>query len=228
MASPPPRSATPRRSRRRRRADGQDDRPGLRPRRAAPVHRVRPRHRVRGRLPDRGRHGPAPSARPCRRRPRTPTASTASSSRSATTRCGAGAGGCTEIATVDISLSRGPDPGLLAVPQARRLRPRLPPDRVRLGRRDRPDGALRRRVRRAPPAAVRVRVLRRDLLADLAVRERLHELPRAPAGRLLPERHPVGLPAERRDLRDLAGLRDRRPRARSTTRSSARARTGRS
>ena len=48
----------------------------------------------------------------------------------------ASAGGCTEQGEADDQPRRPRHhPGLLAVPQARRLRPRLPPDPVRLGRR---------------------------------------------------------------------------------------------
>ena len=65
------------------------------------------------------------------------------------------------------------------------------PIAVRLGRRDGPDGAVRRRVRRPPRPAVRLRVLRRDLLRGVAGRQRLRQLPRPRPVQLLPGRHPV-------------------------------------
>ena len=89
-------------------------------------------------------------------------------------------------------------------------------------------GAVRRRVRRPAAAAVRLRVLRRDLLAALPVRQRLPELPRPGPVQPLPDRDPLGRDAERGDLPVLAGPRRSTARARSTTRPSGRAPTGRS
>ena len=119
----------PRRHRRHRR----DDRPGHRPRRAAAVPRHGPRDRVRGRLADRGRQRRRHrDARPagddqCRRglRPRP-------------------AGRQLHAARLGRRLHRGRDgrrdprrrrhrPGLQPVPEARRLRPRLPGDRRSTG-----------------------------------------------------------------------------------------------
>ena len=86
------------------------------------------------------------------------------------------------------------------------------PIAVRLGRRRQPDRAVRRRVRRPAPPAVRLRVLRRDVLADLALRERLPELPRRRSRfNFIPIGDPVGVAAERGDLPVLAGPDDRRP-----------------
>ena len=69
-------------------------------------------------------------------------------------------------------------------------------------------------------------VLRRDLLPDLAVRQRLRELPRPRPVQLLPVGDPVGEPAERRDLRALAGPRRRRTAADRLRDRRLRARTG--
>ncbi len=96
-------------------------------------------------------------------------------------------------------------PGLQPVPQARRLRARLCPDRFRLGRDDRPERPVRQRVRRPAAAAVRLPVLRRDLLTGLALRQRLPELRRSGPGPRVPDRDPVSVDAERGDLRALAG-----------------------
>ena len=82
---------------------------------------------VRGRQPDRGRHGPCASVHRSPRPRLTRPAPTASSCRSATSRSGRRSAAAPRVVSSDISLV-GPDlvPRLLAVPQARRLRSRLP------------------------------------------------------------------------------------------------------
>ena len=96
----------------------------------------------------------------------------------------------------------GHHPRLQPWPEARRLRARLPPDPVRLGRRDDPDGAVRRRLRRPAPPAVPVRLLRHRLRPGLHLGQRLHQLPRAATCSTRSRcRSPSDRTAERGDLR---------------------------
>ena len=123
--------------------DRPDHRPGLLARRCCPAspcpaRSPRPRTARRSRAPPSraiGTPGPAGHDRRV-------AATTRSSCRSARTRSAPSADGCTETGEAEIvSAERRRRPGLRAVPQARRLRPCLRADPVRLGRRDRPDGA---------------------------------------------------------------------------------------
>ena len=111
------------------------------------------------------------------------------------------------------------DPGLRAVPQARRLRSRLrarsPFDWV-----DATDqtALYRRRVRRPPAPAVHFDVLRRDVRRSLPLRERLPELPRRPSQATSSRSAiPSAGDAERGDLPALAGPYDHDAERRSTT-----------
>ena len=120
--------------------DRRDDRPGLRARRPAAVRRHRRRHAPRGRLADRGRHRQGPRHAGRRRRRPTPAAPTRLSLPIGDLHA---AGVRRRLHRVRRSPSVEPRrrrhrrQDFALAPQARRLRPRLPPDRVRLGRRDR-------------------------------------------------------------------------------------------
>ena len=143
---------------RRRDRDRPDHRSGLLARPAAPLHRVRHDHLGRERH-RRSRTSPsAPSARPV-----APVTSNASGDYRLVLPIGdvhargLGRRLHRDRQRRDRLGRRRRRPGLRAVPQARRLRPRLRADPVRLGRRRGPDGAVRRRRRRPAAAAVLVR-----------------------------------------------------------------------
>ena len=200
----------------------------VRPRPAAAVHGQRHGHVGRERLTDRGRHGPGGrhARRPGHDQRRRALQPEPADRHVHAQRLGRRLHG--DRLGRDHLGRRRRDPGLRPVPQARRLRPRLRADGLRLGRRRRPDRADRRRDRRSPAPAVRVRLLRRELHAGLPHRQRLRELPAARVGLLQPDRDPGLGCAERGDLPAVDGPLHHRRRVHRLRRPSARPRTARS